>query len=859
MKNRKMILFTIFLVLIIVVMIIFNVGNSNRNSYNDFSIIPLSDIPNSVYLTLETNEDSVVAGGYIDVTVGIHNVEELVVPTQDGAAAIYLTMFFDSSMFEVPFGDTYLGRIILEDDFKPEDGGEQFKIFTNTIMGQEGFRKDDLICEVPVSYPNHIEIQIGYSYYHPKYHPLTENGNLFTLRFKVKDDAFGSTTFYMNNETDYDYCHIEGERDYLEIPIDNTIAQKTISILGAHEPTYTINYDSRGGSVVPPTIKEQGETIVAPGEPNRTGYVFDNWYTSVDGGQTLSALPYIFDTMPNYDFTLYAKWNPINYKVKYNSNGGMGDMEEQKVEYDQSFSLRDNTFVFEGYTFKGWAKALAGPKVYNNKQTVSNLLTTPGEIILYAVWEKNAYQLTFGNYLTITRDGVNLSSDSSIYKEDVLTITYSRTGYLSAIIKANNITIEGDIYTVDTTNVTLTVHDEQAITYYITYNLDGGVNHDDNIDEYNVTTPTITLKDPTKAGFNFVGWYTASTGGTKVTSIATGSTGDKTLYARWLEDDIDNVGIVSIVIKTEEGSIIKTITEVSHLMTILVNNQFSKVVVTLVLENEGATFTVTPGILNLEVGIGQVVTITVTAKDGITTDIYNLVITRKVLAPLPLIEEVDILGEQCASFKKLSSDGTLVDCIFDKTTTVHYICVDADQTDITLKLNTTANSTIKGYDSNEIYSPLSFGDNVFTYTVVSEDETLENTYVFVVKRNLLSNITGILSIIVKNVEADLSVINNNMYKIRIPPSISDLELEIILEDDKANYTVVGNANLNNEDIFYVVVTAENGETETYFIEIEKYSLETKEELIISVALCSFITVIFFGFSFSVVVKRRPPF
>ena len=71
--------------------------------------------------------------------------------------------------------------------------------------------------------------------------------------------------------------------------------------------------------------------------------------------------------------------------------------------------------------------------------------------------------------------------------------------------------------------------------YTITYHLNGGTNNTSNPASYTVETETITLQDPTKEGFLFVGWYTTSTfSGTAVTSITKGSTGNKTLYAKWL-------------------------------------------------------------------------------------------------------------------------------------------------------------------------------------------------------------------------------------------------------------------------------------------------------------------------------------
>ena len=71
--------------------------------------------------------------------------------------------------------------------------------------------------------------------------------------------------------------------------------------------------------------------------------------------------------------------------------------------------------------------------------------------------------------------------------------------------------------------------------YTITYHLNGGTNNTSNPASYTVETETITLQDPTKEGFLFVGWYTTSTfSETAVTSITKGSTGNKTLYAKWL-------------------------------------------------------------------------------------------------------------------------------------------------------------------------------------------------------------------------------------------------------------------------------------------------------------------------------------
>ena len=73
--------------------------------------------------------------------------------------------------------------------------------------------------------------------------------------------------------------------------------------------------------------------------------------------------------------------------------------------------------------------------------------------------------------------------------------------------------------------------------YTITYELNGGTNAPENPASYNVETETITLKDPAKPGYTFGGWYrTEDFTGDAVTEITQGSTGDITLYAKWVKE-----------------------------------------------------------------------------------------------------------------------------------------------------------------------------------------------------------------------------------------------------------------------------------------------------------------------------------
>lgn len=71
------------------------------------------------------------------------------------------------------------------------------------------------------------------------------------------------------------------------------------------------------------------------------------------------------------------------------------------------------------------------------------------------------------------------------------------------------------------------------VRYKIQYKLGNGTNSRSNPASYTVVSKTIVLKNPTRKGYTFKGWYSDSRFRTKVTRIPVKSTGNRTLYARW--------------------------------------------------------------------------------------------------------------------------------------------------------------------------------------------------------------------------------------------------------------------------------------------------------------------------------------
>jgi len=471
-----------------------------------------ADTPQGVYITLEASATEVMPGEDIYVKFSIFNTNSL--PSGEKADILMLYFCYDSSKFSIEFAgeQTSQGRLV----------SDNAKLLGPTWS--QTFRwLDELIVKTKNDNINVLLIDIMYNY---STRDFITDGEMFSLKFTANENASGSAEFYLDTWDAAGYGYVETYPGKKNVKIDNTYARTNVKITGEPENEYTISFNSNGGTSVESITAVYGEPITEPTPPTRTGYIFKGWY--------YNGSPYTFTTMPNQNIELVAMWDPIEYTIKFDSNGGIGSMQAQKVTYDTTVKLTKNTFTKEGYQFKGWATTPSGNVVYQDEVSIKNLSNTQGEITLYAVWEKIPYTLFINSpYLNVTRGGSKLTNGTKIYFGDVLNITYTRVGYKSAKIKANNFTLTSNTYTVGASDLILDVFDEELITYTITYNLNGGINNPKNPDSFTVESGIITLLSPTKEGYKFLGWYTDSSYKTKIEYINASTVKDYTLYARW--------------------------------------------------------------------------------------------------------------------------------------------------------------------------------------------------------------------------------------------------------------------------------------------------------------------------------------
>ena len=176
----------------------------------------------------------------------------------------------------------------------------------------------------------------------------------------------------------------------------NESARKDLT-LGAVTPdtpgtpvTYTVVFNSNGGSTVESQSVQENVNVVRPPDPLLEGHTFAGWYRDV-------ALTngYDFNTAVTGNLTLYAKWvpNPVSgYMVIFNSNGG-SSVDNQVVQDNQQV-VRPADPIRSGFSFAGWYSDSLLKAAYDFSTPVT------GNVTLYAKWDNilsNEYKVTFNS------------------------------------------------------------------------------------------------------------------------------------------------------------------------------------------------------------------------------------------------------------------------------------------------------------------------------------------------------------------------------------------------------------------------------------------------------------------------------
>lgn len=288
---------------------------------------------------------------------------------------------------------------------------------------------------------------------------------------------------------------------------------------GPDSTSFTVTFDSDGGSAVEPQTVKEGEFALRPESPEKEGYNFVDWFAPD------ATAAFDFGTPITADITLKAKWSIISYTVKFDSDGG-SDVAPAIVEYGKTVTKPTDP-VKDGFFFAGWYTDKELTKKFNFDTEIKSNIT------LFAKWSSNpVYAITLKLNYDGTEDLKEEADSDGSYK--ITEPAPERKGYkLLGWYTDDKFTTKWDFANAFTEDTVLYAKWE-IIQYSIKYELDGGTNYTDAPVTYTIETATITLGTPTKAGSAFKGWYKEAAKTNKIETIEKGSTGDITVYAKWI-------------------------------------------------------------------------------------------------------------------------------------------------------------------------------------------------------------------------------------------------------------------------------------------------------------------------------------
>ena len=241
------------------------------------------------------------------------------------------------------------------------------------------------------------------------------------------------------------------------------------------EPTtYTVTFDSDGGSAVEPQKVEEGNKATEPTAPTKNGYNFDGWYFGKD------AWRFSLDNMTS-DITLKAKWTPIQYSAKFYADGNLVDTVTFTCE-DNELSRVPSVPNKNGYsaTWEGYTLGLQ-------------------DVTVNAVYTKVTYTITYND-----ENGIEHSNPTS-YNVETDTITLASLSMTGKIFDgwydSNNVKVTS-IPKGSYGNIVLTAKWTNKAN--VTFDSDGGSDVSSQLltPGSKITEPTA----PTKAGYEFAGW-----------------------------------------------------------------------------------------------------------------------------------------------------------------------------------------------------------------------------------------------------------------------------------------------------------------------------------------------------------------
>lgn len=339
---------------------------------------------------------------------------------------------------------------------------------------------------------------------------------------------------------------------------DNTrvlnVSNTNMTIYAKWNPiTYIITLVPNGGKYTIPASSKieytnMSSKITLP-VPEKQYYTFGGWYKDKTFTQKVD---YIYSGSIG-NITLYAKWNHISHNIKYYMNDSSTEPVILSSKHVTIFNEASATTLVSptriGFAFNGFYETNPNSIYFTGKEKKVTSIPrfTLTDKTLYAKWTENKYKLVYSG-----NGGAFLSPLSALslkYTDNTRTPLFTalkaREGYTflgwntkrdgTGINYGENVNISR-LSAKNGSTVTLYAN-WKAIEYGVYCDYRGGNMFDSKGYPLNPRTHTIekniTLKNPTKTGYIFGGWYRTKDCSGKKSTVIPKSTSEENFYALW--------------------------------------------------------------------------------------------------------------------------------------------------------------------------------------------------------------------------------------------------------------------------------------------------------------------------------------
>ncbi|MBR0196425.1 MAG: InlB B-repeat-containing protein [Paludibacteraceae bacterium] len=285
--------------------------------------------------------------------------------------------------------------------------------------------------------------------------------------------------------------------------------------------------------------------------------------------------------------TVYGILEATGYTISFAGNGNTDGSTASVTSITSGSDVSQitaNGFTKNGYSFAGWKTNTALTYVpYGKEDTEGNrvavavngsvpdkakIKNVTSDITLTAQWTEDTHTVSVaaGAHGTVSPSsvsGVGIATASGNITATPAT-GYSFNGWIlpSGVTAAAGKTASSNPIQINATADGKTITATwTTVSYTITYNLNSGLLDGSQKTSYNIETEDYDLPTPTRDDYVFQGWYTDDEfTSDRVYTLAEGSTGDKTYYAKWADDLTINWTITKVSSKLYKGGTGYTVT-----------------------------------------------------------------------------------------------------------------------------------------------------------------------------------------------------------------------------------------------------------------------------------------------------------